>query len=225
MFVGQTGVARIIQRTAELIRQGKDPRAEGAIPFDMLQRYLNFWYTVSLDLFGSEVSTNGANYFGGGLKGRPKEDRFSDHVLLEGSTRVELYEDGQVVERDVAPRLAVNLEVRNAYVEDCQSALDKWNRLVADLGVVFTLPSERFHRGVGTFAGTFFDPQGQKISEQEFRRREPEFLPAEADESYVRSLMANPIVKPGQYANWIAAPSRGINSQAADFEYVRFNEA
>ncbi len=76
MFVGQTGVARIAQRTAELVRQGKDPAREGAIPFDMLQRYLNFWYTVSLDLFGSEVSTNGANYFGGGLKGRPKEERY-----------------------------------------------------------------------------------------------------------------------------------------------------
>src|SRR5215470_14439557 len=82
MFVGQTGVARIVQRTAELVRQRKDPRAEGAIPFDMLQRYLNFWYAVSLDLFGSEVSTNAANYFGGGLKGRPKEERFADHVLL-----------------------------------------------------------------------------------------------------------------------------------------------
>src|SRR5512134_2934100 len=90
MFVGQTGIARIAQRTAELVRQGKDPRREGAIPFDMLQRYLNFWYTVSLDLFGSEVSTNGANYFGAGIKGRPKEERFADHVLLEGSTIVEL---------------------------------------------------------------------------------------------------------------------------------------
>src|SRR5690242_18350362 len=63
MFVGQTGVSRIAQRTADIMRQGKDPKSEGAIPFDMLQRYINFWYSVSLDLFGSEVSTNGANYF------------------------------------------------------------------------------------------------------------------------------------------------------------------
>ncbi len=225
MFVGQTGVARIAQRTAELVREGKDPRAAGAIPFDMLQRYLNFWYTVSLDLFGSEVSTNGATYFGGGLKGRPKEERYADHVLLEGATRVELFEDGQVVEREVAPRLAVNLEVRNAYVDDCQAAVDKWNRLVADLGVTFRLPSQRFNRRVGTFAAGCFDPDGRRISETEFRRREAELLPTNADDAYVRSLMAHPVTAPGAFANWIAPPARGINAQPVDFEYVRLNEA
>jgi benzoyl-CoA 2,3-dioxygenase component B len=225
MFVGQTGVGRIVQRTAELVRHGKDPRAEGAIPFDMLQRYLNFWYTASLDLFGSEVSTNGASYFGGGLKGRPKEARYADHVLLEGSTRVELLEDGDVVTREVAPRLAVNLEVRNAYVEDCESALDKWNRIVADLGVRFRLPSQRFHRAVGTFAGACFDPEGQRMSEEDYRRREHELLPSAADQTYVRSLMAHPVTEPGKFASWIAPPARGINSQPLDFEYVRTNEA
>jgi benzoyl-CoA 2,3-dioxygenase component B len=225
MFVGQTGVGRIVQRTAELVRRGKDPRTEGAIPFDMLQRYLNFWYAVSLDLFGSEVSTNAATYFGGGLKGRPKEERFADHVLLDGAAPVELFEDGRVVEREVAPRLAVNLDVRNAYVEDCQAAVDKWNRLVADLGVEFRLPSARFRRSVGTFAAASFDPDGRPIAEAEFRRREPEWLPSAADEAYVRGLMAHPVTGPGQFANWIAPPARGIDARPIDFEYVRFNEA
>ena len=225
MFVGQTGIARIAQRTAELVRQGKDPEKEGAIPFDLLQRYLNFWYTVSLDLFGSEISTNGANYFGAGLKGRAKEDRFADHVLLEGTARVELLEDGRVVEREVAPRMAVNLEVRNAYVEDCELTVEKWNRVVKDVGTKFTLPSQRFHRGVGTFAGAFFDPQGRRLSETEFRHRESEFLPSDADNAYVRSLMTNPVTEPGKFANWIAPPARGIDGRPVDFEYVRFNEA
>ena len=224
MFVGQTGVARIVQRTAELVRQGKDPRAEGAIPFDMLQRYLNFWYAVSLDLFGSEVSANAASYFGGGLKGRPKEERFADLVLLEGATTVELLEDGQLVRRDVAPRLAVNLEVRSAYVEDCQAALDKWNRLVADLGVEFHLPSQRFRRSVGTFATGCFDPAGRGVAEEAFRRRASEWLPSEADDAYVRSLMRKPVIEPGKFANWIAPPARGVNAQPVEFEYVRLNE-
>jgi len=225
MFVGQTGVGRIVQRTGELVRQGKDPRKEGAIPFDMLQRYMSFWYSVSLDLFGSEVSSNGASYFGGGVKGRAKEERYPDHLLLDGAATVELMEDGRIVERQVAPRMAVNLEVRNAYVEDCQSAIDKWNRVVADLGVQFRLPSQRFHRGVGTFAGHFFTPDGTMISETEFRRREHEFLPSAADQQYVRSLMTKPVTKPGQFANWIAPPARGINAQPVDFAYVRFTEA
>jgi benzoyl-CoA 2,3-epoxidase subunit B len=225
MFVGQTGVARIIQRTVELMRAGKDPRKEGAIPLDMLQRYMNFWYTVSLDLFGAEVSTNGANYFGGGLKGRAKEERYPDHVLLDGVAIVELMEDGKVVEKEVAPRMAVNLEVRNAYAEDCEAAVEKWNRAAAPVGVTFTLPSQRFHRGVGTFAGHFFDPEGRMISETEFLRREPELLPSADDQAYVKSLMVKPVTKPGQFANWIAPPARGINSRPVDFEYVRHDEA
>ena len=225
MFVGQTGVARTVQRTAELVRQGKDPHAEGALPFDMLQRSLNFWYTVSLDLFGSEVSTNGAAYFGAGLKGRPQEERYPDHVLLEGAARVELLEAGTIVTQEVAPRLAVNLQVRSAYADDCQAAVDKWNKLVADLGVTFALPSERFHRAVGTFAGAFFDPAGRRISEAEFRRREGEFLPTDADHAYVRSLMAHAVTEPGKFASWIAPPARGINAKPVDFAYVRSNEA
>jgi benzoyl-CoA 2,3-epoxidase subunit B len=225
MFVGQMGVARIVQRTADLVRQGKDPKKEGAIPLDMLQRYLNFWYTVSLDLFGSEVSTNGANYFAGGLKGRPKEEGYPDHVLLEGSADVELFEDGHIVERAVAPRLAVNLQTRRAYEEDCRGAVDKWNKVVADIGVEFRLPSERFHRGVGTFGGYFFAPDGRKVSETDFRHHEREWLVSDEDQAYVRSLMTNGVRTPGQFANWIAPPARGINSQHLDFEYVRFNEA
>src|SRR5262249_41458157 len=144
MFVGQTGVARIVQRTAELVRQGKDPRAEGAIPFDMLQRYLNFWYAVSLDLFGSEVSTNAASYFGGRLEGAPKEGGLGGHVAVGGHDGRGPPGGGAAGGAQGVARLAVNLEVRSAYIEDCQAALDKWNRLVADLGVEFRLPSQRF---------------------------------------------------------------------------------
>lgn len=221
MFVGQMGVARIVQRTAELMRAGKDPVQHGALPFDLIQRAINFWYSVSLDLFGAEVSTNGATYFGAGLKGRPKEERYADHRLLEGSVAVEQLEGDRIVERDVAPRLAVNLDVRSAYQEDCQAAIDRWNKLVADLGVAFRVPSARFHRRVGTFAGGSFDPEGKPIA----REREPEFLPSDADRAYVRSLMTRPVTSAGQFASWISPPARGIDGRPVDFEYVRFNEA
>jgi len=39
----------------------------------------------------------------------------------------------------------------------------------------------------------------------------------------VTSLMGPAVTQPGKYAHWIAPPARGINNQAADFEYVRFN--
>jgi benzoyl-CoA 2,3-dioxygenase component B len=78
---------------------------------------------------------------------------------------------------------------------------------------------------VGTFAGVFFDPEGKKVSEKDFRHHEREWLPSDDDEAYVRSLMVHPVIEPGKFASWIAAPARGINSQPVDFEYVRFNEA
>ncbi len=225
MFVGQTGVGRIVQRTAELVRQGKDPRAEGAIPFDMLQRYLNFWYAVSLDLFGSEVSTNGANYFGGGLEG-PAEGRAlrGPRASRRLGASVELFEDGRIVEREVAPRMAVNLEVRNAYVEDCRGGARQVEPARRGPRLRFRLPSQRFHRGVGTFAAAVLRSRRQSRSrEAEFRRREHELLPSEADREYVRSLMTKPVIEPGKFANWIAPPARGINSQPPEFEYVRLD--
>ena len=146
-------------------------------------------------------------------------------MLLEGASRVELLEDGRIVEKEVAPRLAVNLEVRNAYVEDCQAAVDKWNRLVADLGVELRLPSARFRRSVGTFAAGRFDPDGRPIADAEFRAREAVWLPSPPDEAYVRGLMAHPVTEPGKFANWIAPPARGVDAKPVDFAYVRFNEA
>jgi benzoyl-CoA 2,3-dioxygenase component B len=121
--------------------------------------------------------------------------------------------------------MAVNEQTRRAYAEDCQGAVDKWNKVVADLDIEFRLPSKRFHRGVGTFGGYFFDPDGRKVSETDFLDHEREWLPSEEDRAYVRSLMTNPVRTPGQFANWIAPPGRGIHSQPLDFEYVRFNEA
>jgi benzoyl-CoA 2,3-epoxidase subunit B len=56
----------------------------------VIQQYLNFHYSVSLDLFGGETSTNVANYFSSGLKGRWQEERRGDdHVLTTAVTAVE----------------------------------------------------------------------------------------------------------------------------------------
>jgi len=226
MFVGESGVARIVERTAECLRAGKDPRAVGAIDLATIQRYLNRWYSVSLDLFGGEISSNAAQFFGAGLKGRPKEqERYEDHLALEGSYEMEVYEEGALVCRPIALRSAMNEVLRDAYVEDCEKALERWNRRLAGTGTELVLPSRRFHRGQGMFAGRFFDPAGGEIPREDFERRRDEWLPSQADREYVRSLMAHPVVEPGHFARWIAPPARGINGQPADFQYVRYNEA
>ena len=226
MFVGESGMSRIVERTAECLRAGKEPRSAGALDLATIQKYLNFWYSLSLDLFGSEVSTNAAQFFGAGLKGRPREEeRYQDHLALEGSYEMDVYEGGQLVRKPIALRSAMNEVLRDAYVEDCEKALERWNRRLAGTGVALVLASRRFHRGQGMFAGRFFDPPGGEIPREDFERRRDEWLPSEADREYVRSLMAHPVVEPGHFARWIAPPARGINGQPADFQYVRYNEA
>jgi benzoyl-CoA 2,3-epoxidase subunit B len=143
---------------------------------------------------------------------------------LEGIKRVEVYEDGRLTEKEISPRLAINQTVREAYTDDCQKAVDRWNRHLEGSGFKLTLPSVRFHRNVGTYAGACFDPAGNLLSEAEFERREHEFLPSASDREYVHSLMARPVLEAGHFANWIAPPVRGIDGKPMNFEYVRYNE-
>src|SRR5881227_2556440 len=214
MFVGESGMSRIVERTAECLRAGTEPRSAGALDLATIQKYLNSWYSLSLDLFGSEVSTNAAQFFGAGLKGRPREEeRYEDHLALEGGYEMDVYEAGKLIRKPIALRSAMNEVLRDAYVEDCQKALDRWNRRLAGTGAALVLPSRRFHRHQGTFAGRCFDPDGREIDAGTFERERAAWLPSEADRAYVRSLGAHPVLEPGQFASWIAPPVRGINHQ------------
>ena len=226
MFVGETGIGRVVQRSAELGRQAKNgnPRELGGIDLPTLQKYMNLWYSLSLDLFGSEVSTNAASFFAAGLKGRVKEEKFEDHLALEGTYTLELpRQDGVLAAEEVPIRSAMNEVLRDGYVEDCQRGVDRWNKILAEAGASerLTLPSRRFHRHQGVFANMNFDPDGRLLSKEEWERRRDQWLPSTADKSYVKSLQAKPVDKPGEMANWIAPPPRGINNRPIEFTYVR----
>jgi benzoyl-CoA 2,3-epoxidase subunit B len=229
LYVGETGIARIVERTAELMKKdpNEDVRKLGGIPLDVLQRYINSWYSVSLDLFGGEDSSNAASYFALGLKGRYKEstDRYADHVALQGQYQVDMPVDGGKLERkDIPMRRAMNLVLRDAYVEDCERAVGKWNTVLKRAGIAaeLKLPSDRFNRRMGVFTDYHFDPSGNAIDEAAWQQGAPEWLPTQADREYITSLM-KPCWKAGEYANWIAPPHQGINRQPIDFEYVKFD--
>ena len=229
MFVGETGVLRVVQRTCELMKKNasEDARAEGGIDLALLQRYMNFWFTVSLDLFGGEISSNAATFFASSLKGRAKEESYPDHVATEGVYEMDTPVAGGGFTREAVPmRNAMNEVLRDEYVEDAQRGVDKWNRAIEEAGfsVRLTLPNRRFHRAVGIHAGLHFDPAGNLISKEEWARRRDEWLPSEADETYVRSLMVKPVFDATQMANWIAPPPRGIKGRPVDFEYVKHGE-
>jgi len=225
MFVGASGVGRVIERAVQLMAEHDtdDIRPHGGIDLATIQRYINFHYAVSLDLFGSETSTNASNYYTTGLKGRFNEDRFDDdHVLLDGRWALSSVRDGELVTDDVTAISAVNESLRTDYIEDCQKGLNRWNRILDDAGVdmKLTLPHHGFNRRVGLFAAHHITPDGQVVSEQAWQDDVADWLPSDEDRRFVIELMT-PVREPGQMAGWIAPPASGINAQPVDYEYVR----
>jgi len=225
LFVGETGVGRVVKRTAQLMKENKGANARegGGIPLEIIQRYINFWFSYSLDLFGGEISSNSADFFAAGLKGRFQEQKkYEDHFAVDEMFSLTVVENGELKQRDVPMRNALNEVLRGEYVADCERALARWNKYIHEEGIQakLYLPSTRFHRHVGEFAGHYFDVQGRLISQEEFERLKPEWLPSFEDREYVRSLM-HPVTEPGKIANWIAPPAAGIKGRPFDFEYVR----
>jgi benzoyl-CoA 2,3-dioxygenase component B len=231
MFVGETGVGRIVQRTAEVMAEHKvdDPdhvRALGVIDLPTIQRYLNFHYSVTLDLFGSDVSSNAAIYFTSGLKGRYGETKIGDdHVLSEATYPVVDIADGKLRDAEVPALNALNERLRDDYIGEVQAGVDRWNRHIANAGLPFTLtlPHKGFHRAIGNLAGHYVTPAGDVIGKDEWNARRSRWLPTEKDYAFVQSLMTGRVAEPGRFANWIAPPRHGINNLPLDFRYVRFD--
>ena len=230
MFVGESGIGRILQRTAEGMASHKtgDPkrlRELGLIDLPTMQRYLNFHFSVTLDLFGADVSSNAANFYTGGLKGRFEESKIADdHQLLSATYPVLEIKDGKIVATETAAANALNERLRDDYIADTVAGVGRWNRIIQKAGIDFALsvPHKGFNRRIGSLAGACVTPQGEVVSPDAWEAKRREWLPSDEDRAYVHSLMGR-VVEPGRFANWIAPPSRGINNQPVDFEYVRFN--
>jgi benzoyl-CoA 2,3-dioxygenase component B len=225
MFVGETGVGRVIQRTCEIMRDFKtdDVRKHGAIDLPTIQKYLNFHFSVSVDLFGSEISTNAANYYTMGIKGRFDETRIGDdHKLTDAAYKVLEVDGDGFREKEEAALTVLNERLRDDYIADCARGVMRWNQTIKRHGIDFELklPHRAFHRQIGQFSELRVDPNGRIISQAEWDSKHRNWLPTEEDRAYVISLM-KPVTEPGKFANWVAPPARGINNQPVDFEYVR----
>jgi benzoyl-CoA 2,3-dioxygenase component B len=225
MMVGTTGVDRVVERTAQLMVENDtdDVGPLGGIPLKVIQKYLNFHYSVSLDLFGSETSTNVANYYTTGLKGRWMEERRrDDHKLTDDSVLVDaLTDDGQIGQTEVAALVGLNTDLRREYIGDCQGGVNRWNKILESAGLPqrLRLPHVAFNRRVGAFAGIEATPSGAPLSVADWARCKGEWLPTEVDKTHVRSLM-RPVHERGKIAAWIAPPRQGINGKPFDYEYV-----
>jgi len=227
MFVGESGVSRMVQRTCELMKAqtglAEDVRSVGGIDLPLLQKSLNYWISASLDLHGSEVSSNAAFYFSNGLKGRAHEERHDDHLALEGSYTVESLQDGRIVPQVVPVRQAMNELLRDWYYADCARGVERWNRVIAANGLSdrLTLPDRKFNRKIGFYSNAHFDVHGAPLSNEAWEARKYEWLPSPADKAFLENLMTNPVYDTGTFANYIAPPPRGVHRHPVNFEYVR----
>jgi len=230
MFVGRNGVRRIVERTAEVMAREKagDParvRALGVIDLPTLQRYLNFHYSVTIDLFGSDLSSNAATFYTTGLKGRYFEDRQKDdHTLIDASYPIQEIKDGRIMTREAPALNSLNERLRDEFIEDSIAGVEAWNLALKKNHIDFRLkvPHKAFNRLIGPLAEVKVSPDGRLVSDVEWKAGARDWLPTDEDRAFVASLMGR-VVEPGQFANWIAPPSVGINQQPLDFEYVRFN--
>ena len=199
-------------------------RKVGGIDIPTIQKHLNQWFSLSLDLHGSEVSSNAASYFANGLKGRAKEDTFDEHVVQERRTTTwSSSRTGKPVTKEVLMRNAMNEVLRDWYVGDCAAGVDP---LEPD-------PRGARHVGPAAAAGSQVPPRHRHVfglplrSERRAAERgavgeaEVRVAPSAADTEYLLSIMDEPVFEPGKFANYIAPPRRGINQQPIDFEYVR----
>ena len=233
MFVGETGVGRVIERTCEAMNDANitDPfeiekvRALGVIDLPTLQKKANLHYSLSLDLFGSEISTNAANAYNAGIKGRYQEDKIDDdHQLLNNTYPVLKAVNGKSTVVDENALTALNMRLRDDYAKDADKGVGRWNKIIqkANIDFAFNLPHPGFHRHIGEFSEICANPNGEIISQEAFNSQRDQWLPSEADGEFIASLM-KPETAPGQYAGWIAAPRIGIDRQPGDFEYVKLH--
>jgi len=231
MFVGYSGVKRIVERTARaMIEAGIDDphdseaiRDLGVIDLPTIQRKTNLHFSLTLDLFGSEESTNAANFFNAGVKGRYHEDRLDDdHQLHTDTYPVVKIVDGRLADVEVPALTSLNARLRNDFIGDCLGGIGRWNRELSDRGIDFeiTLPHVAFNRRIGEFSELSVTPDGEMIDAADFAARSDHWLPTSGDQAFVESLMT-PQTEPGKFADWIAPPARGIHGKPTEFEYVQ----
>ena len=197
MFVGESGISRVIQRTAQAMNDLKTDdvgklRAAGVIDLPTIQRYINFHFSVTIDLFGSDESSNAATFYSSGLKGRFEEGkRMDDHVLKGQTYKVLESRGGQLVEKEVPMLNALNEVLRDDYIVDSVAGVGRWNKVLEKAGIPTRLnvPHKAFHRNIGALSGVKVSPDGRVVSDAEWSANVDKWLPSSEDRAYVASLM------------------------------------
>ena len=235
MFVGENGVRRVIKKTCEEMAKAgitnpydiEKIRNLGVIDLPTIQKKINLHFSLSLDLFGSEISTNAANTFTAGVKGRFWETKIKDdHILKNDTYPIMDFENNKIVKKDASALLSLNMRLRDDYIKDSSVGTKRWNRTINSFNIDFEmkLPFEGFNRKIGSFMNANITPEGEVISKENWSKKSDEYLPTKDDNMFIESLM-KPVYEIGKFASWISEPDQGIDNKSGDFEYVKIHDA
>jgi benzoyl-CoA 2,3-epoxidase subunit B len=152
LLAGHTGLARVLKA--------------GKVPVKLVQKHLNKWYSVALDLFGVDASSSAYWFYVWGLKGR--------------------YDEGATTE--IADRDRLNELSRSHYLKEVNGLIDSLNKLIPDGGCKLVLPDTKFNRSIGEYAGKTYSTTGELLTPEQYDKHRDDALPTPADKKTLTDL-------------------------------------
>lgn len=151
---GQDGIKRIVKA--------------GVIPTNLIQKYINKWIPVSLDLFGVDRSSSAHWFYVWGLKGRYDEPSAIAAANLE----------------------RLNEHSRELYHQECVKLVEMINKNVLAGHDKLYVPDVKFNRYIGEYARKPYSVTGELLPEKGFDEYLKDMLPQPADVLLVSEIEA-----------------------------------
>jgi len=151
---GQDGIKRIVKA--------------GVVPTAIIQKFINKWIPVSLDLFGVDKSSSAHWFYVWGLKGRYDEPTAKAEANLEH----------------------MNEHSRNLYLQECKKLVEMINKNLQPGQPPLYVPDIKFNRFIGEYARQPYSVTGELLPEKQYAEHLHEMLPQEADVKLVNEIQA-----------------------------------
>jgi benzoyl-CoA 2,3-epoxidase subunit B len=151
---GQDGIKRIVRA--------------GVIPQQIIQKYINKWVPVSLDLFGVDRSSSAHWFYVWGLKGRYDEPTAQAEANLE----------------------RMNEHSRELYRQECVKLVDMINKNVPAGHEKLYVPDVKFNRYIGEYGRQPYSVTGELLSEKAYEEHLREMLPQPEDVALVNEIQS-----------------------------------
>ncbi len=150
---GQDGLKRIVKA--------------GVIPLNLVQKYINKWIPVSLDLFGVDRSSSAHWFYVWGLKGR--------------------FDEPTAGEVDLGK---MNEHSRVLYHQECLKLVEMINKNVPEGQPLLYVPDMKFNRNIGEFAKQCYSVTGELMDAAKYAEYMKGVLPQPEDVKLVNEIQA-----------------------------------